>query len=122
MPASDAKGSVVQGFNCQAAVDARAQIIVAADVTDEPNDKQQAQPMLTQVLAQTGQVPRTVTMDAGYFSEANVTVLTALGCMPLVPPDRQLHSQARPTAPRGRPPTDRSVADRMRCTLRTQRG
>jgi hypothetical protein len=66
MPDAGAKGSVVQGYNCQAAVDARAQIIVAADVTDEPNDKQQAQPMLTQVLAHTGQVPRTVTMDAGY--------------------------------------------------------
>ena len=42
MPASDAKGSIVQGDTCQAAVDARAQIIVAADVTDEANDKQQA--------------------------------------------------------------------------------
>jgi hypothetical protein len=122
MPASDAKGSVVQGYNCQAAVDARAQIIVAADVTDEANDKQQAQPMLTQVLAHTGQVPRTVSMDAGYFSEANVTALIALGCTPLVPPDRQLHSQARPAAPRGRPPIGLSVADRMRRTLRTQRG
>ena len=122
MPASDAKGSVVQGYNCQAAVDAQAQIIVAADVTDETNDKQQAQPMLTQVLAQTGQVPRTVTMDAGYFSEANVTALTALGCLPLVPPDRQLHGQATPAAPRGRPPAGLSVADQMRRTLRTTRG
>ncbi|MDH5626196.1 MAG: IS1182 family transposase [Nitrospira sp.] len=122
MPASDAKGSVVQGYNCQAAVDAQAQIIVAADVTDESNDKQQAQPMLTQVLAQTGQVPRTVSMDAGYFSEANVTALTALGCLPLIPPDRQLPSQALPAAPRGRPPAGLSVADRMRRTLRTKRG
>ena len=122
MPASDTKGSVVQGYNCQAAVDARAQIIVAADVTDEANDKQQAQPMLTQVLAQTGQVPRTVSMDAGYFSEANVTALTALGCTPLVPPDRQLHSQVVLATPRGRPPAGLSVADRMRRTLRTRRG
>lgn len=122
MPASDAKGSVVQGYNCQAAVDARAQIIVAADVTDEANDKQQAQPMLTQVLAQTGQVPRTVSMDAGYFSEANVAAITALGCRPLIPPDRQLHGQAIPAAPRGRPPAGLSVADRMRRTLRTTCG
>jgi transposase len=122
MPASEAKGSVVQGYNCQAAVDARAQIIVAADVTDETNDKQQARPMLTQVLVHTTQVPRTVTMDAGYFSEANVTTLTALGCRPLIPPDRQLHSQVVPAAPRGRPPAGLSVADRMRRTLRTTRG
>lgn len=99
MPASDAKGSVVQGYNGQAAVDARAQIIVAADVTDEANDKQQAQPMLTQAVANTGQVPRIASMDTGYFSEVNVTALTALGCLPLVPPDRQLHSQASPPRP-----------------------
>ncbi len=122
MPASDAKGSVVQGYNCQAAVDTRAQIIVAVDVTDEANDKQQAQPMLTQVLVNTEQVPRIVSMDAGNFSEANVTTLTALGCTPLIPPDRQLHGQAVPTAPRGRPPAGLSVAERMRRTLRTKRG
>ena len=33
MPSSSDKGSFVQGDNCQAAVDATAQIIVAADVT-----------------------------------------------------------------------------------------
>jgi hypothetical protein len=103
-------------------VDATAQIIVAADVTDESNDKQQAQPMLTQVLVNTEQVPRTVSMDAGYFSEANVTASTALGCWPLIPPDRQLHSQTVPVALRGRPPAGLSVADRMRRTLRTRRG
>jgi transposase len=122
MPDAGAKGSVVQGYNCQAAVDATAQIIVAADVTDEANDKQQAQPMLTQVLVNTEQVPGTVSMDTGYFSEANVMALTALGCQPLIPPDRQLHGQAVPMAPRGRPPAGLSVADRMRRTLRTRRG
>jgi hypothetical protein len=112
----------VQGYNCQAAVDARTQIIVATDVTDEANDKQQAQPMVTQILANTGAVPRVVSMDTGYFSEANVTALTALGCLPLIPPDRQLHSQVSPAAPRGRLPAGLSVADRMRRTLRTQHG
>lgn len=122
MPASEAKGSFVQGYNCQTAVDATAQIIVAADVTDETNDKQQAQPMLTHVVANSGAVPRVVSMDTGYFSEANVMALTALGCTPLVPPDRQLHSQAIPAAPRGRPPAGLSVADRMRRTRRTTHG
>ena len=123
MPVSGAKGrSFVQGYNCQAAVDATAQIIVAADVTDEPNDKQQAQPLLTQVLVNTEQVPRTASLDAGYFSEANVTALVALGCTPLIPPDRQLHGRAVPAAPRGRPPAGLSVADRMRRTLRTKPG
>lgn len=122
MPASNAKGSFLQGYNCQAAVDATAQIIVAVDVTNEPNDKQQAQPLMTAVLAQTGHVPRVASLDAGYFSAANVEALATLGCEPLMPPDRQTHGQATPAAPRGRPPAGLSVADRMRRTLRTRRG
>ena len=122
MPAPGAKGSVIQGYNCQAAVDAKAQIIVAAEVTDEANDKQQAQPLLTQVLVNTGQVPRTVSMDAGYFSEATVEMVATLGGAPLIPPDRQRHGRAVPAAPRGRRPVGLSVADRMRRTLRTKRG
>ena len=39
MPASGAKGSFVHGDHCQAAVEATAQIIIAADVTDAANDK-----------------------------------------------------------------------------------
>jgi hypothetical protein len=93
-----------------------------AAVTGKVNGKEQAQPMLTQVLVNTEQVPRTVTMDADYFSEANVTASMALGCWPLVPQDRQLHGQAVPMAPRGRPPAGLSVAERMRRTLRTKRG
>ncbi len=122
MPASGDKGSFVQAYNCQAVVDATAQIIIAADVTQAPNDKQQAQPLLQQAIANTGQVPKTASLDAGYFSEDNVHALTALGCMPLIPPDRQQHERARPAAPRGRVPLGLSVADRMRRTLRTKRG
>ena len=122
MPASGAKGSFVQGYNCQAVVDATAQIIVAADVTDEPNDQQQAQPLLTQAVANTGHVPRIASLDAGYFSEANVTALATLGCAPLIQPDRQHHGRPVAPASRGRRSTALSVAEQMRRTLRTQRG
>ena len=122
MPSAGDKGSFVQGYNCQAVVDTTAQILIAADVTQAPNDKQQAQPLLQQTIANTGQVPTIASLDAGYFSEENVQALTALGCMPLVPPDRQQHGRTRPEAPRGRIPTGLSVADRMRRTLRTKRG
>ena len=122
MPASGDKGSFVQGYNCQAVVDATAQIIIAADVTQAPNDKQQAQPLLQQAIANTDQVPKIASLDAGYFSEDNVHALTAWGCTPLIPPDRQQHERTRPAAPRGRIPTGLSVADRMRRTLRTKRG
>ena len=122
MPASGDKGSFVQGYNCQAVVDATAQIIIAADVTQAPNDKQQAQPLLQQAIANTDQVPTIASLDAGYFSEDNVHALTAWGCTPLIPPDRQQHERTRPAAPCGRIPTGLSVADRMRRTLRTKRG
>ena len=122
MPSSSDKGSFVQGYNCQAAVDATAQIIVATEVTQETNDKRQAQPMLAQVIANTKQVPKTVSLDAGYFSEDNLRVLEEWGMEPLIPPDRQTHRQAHPQAPRGRIPHGLSVADRMRRKLRTKRG
>lgn len=48
----------------------------------------QIQPLMTAVLAQTGQVPRAASLDAGYFSEANVEVIATLGCEPLMPLDR----------------------------------
>ena len=69
MPDAGAKGSVVQGNNWQAAVDARAQFIVAADVTDDTNDKQPVPPMLAPIVAHTDQVPRTMSMDVWHFSE-----------------------------------------------------
>ncbi|MDE3042700.1 MAG: transposase [Nitrospirota bacterium] len=122
MPASGDKDSFVQSYNCQAVVDATAQIIIAADVTQSPNDKQQAQPLLQQAIVNTGQVPKTASLDASYFSESNVHALTALGCRPLIPPDRQPHGRAVPAALRGWIPTGISVADRMRRTLRTKRG
>jgi len=45
MPDGAHKGSFVQAYNAQIAVDGAAQIIVAADVTQETNDKQQLAPM-----------------------------------------------------------------------------
>lgn len=122
MPASNDKKSFVQGYNCQAAVDATAQIIVAAAVTQQTNDKRQAQPLLEQVVANTKQVPTTVSLDAGYFSEATVQALNELGTEALIPPDRQTHRTVPRQAPRGRIPNGLSVTDRMRRKLRTKRG
>ena len=44
----------VQAYNAQAAVDSQAQVIVAAAVTQEANDKKQLVPMLKEVEVQTG--------------------------------------------------------------------
>jgi transposase len=122
MPSSGEKGSFVQGYNCQAAVDDTDQVIVAADVTQETNDKKQAEPMLQQTKANMGKVPDRVSMDAGYFSESNIKTTQDLGSEPFVPPNRQEHGKSIPPASRGRPPKTLSVAGRMQRALRTKRG
>ena len=64
--------SFVQGYNAQAGVDCDSQIIVAADVTQHANDKQELIPMIKQVEVNTGRLPEAVLGDAGYHSETNI--------------------------------------------------
>jgi len=73
MPDGANKGSFVQGYNAQAAVDSEAQVIVAADLARATNDKQQLAPMVKQTATNVGAKPTAVSADAGYWSEANVT-------------------------------------------------
>jgi transposase len=122
MPSSTDKGSFLQGYNCQAAVDGKSQVIVAADVTQETNDKKQAEPMMAQVVLNTGAAPKKALMDAGYFSENNMEKLGELGIEAFIPPNRMEHGSDIPAAPKGRMPGNLSAADRMRRKLRTKKG
>lgn len=122
MPSSGNKGSFDQAYNCQAAVDNKDQIIVAEDVTQQANDKQQAVPMLEQVKENTRKNPDQASLDAGYFSKDNVNNVKAMGIEPLIPPDRKEHGKNIPDAPRGPIPKDLSVIDQMRRKLRTKQG
>ena len=54
-------------------VDSQAQIIVAAALTQQANDKQQLVAMLEEVKKNTGEKPAKASADAGYFSEAQIT-------------------------------------------------
>jgi hypothetical protein len=118
----------VQAYNAQAAVDSEAQVIVAAEVTQEANDKQQLVPMLEQVTIVTGSQPQQVTADSGYFSEAQVTDRRLEGIDLWVAPDRQKHGEQMPVAtappvesPPGLSPT-LSPAQAMRHKLQTPPG
>src|SRR2546425_4989071 len=73
MPDGAHKGSFVQAYNAQIVVDAEAQIIVAADITQQPNDKQQLVPMLEQVEQNAGAKPVAASADAGYSSTGQIT-------------------------------------------------
>jgi transposase/signal recognition particle subunit SEC65 len=121
MPAPGGK-DFVQGYNAQAAVDSAHQIIVAAEVSNSPSDKGQGAPLVKQVEANTGWLPREVSADAGYFSGKTVTALEKQGVEPFIPPDKVRHTDPLPPAPRGRIPQGMSLIDRMRRKLQTQRG
>jgi transposase len=59
-----------QCFNAQTAVDAAAQIIVAAELTNCAADTAELPAMLEAVQSNTGRVPEVLLADAGYRSEA----------------------------------------------------
>jgi transposase len=56
------------GFNSQAVVDEKSGLIVAADVTNEGNDKRQLVPMLERVKEEFGKVAEETVADSGYWS------------------------------------------------------
>ena len=73
------KGSFIQAYNAPAAVDSQAQVVVAAEITQQANDSQQRVPMIEQVEANLGRKPEAVSADAGYWSAANVSDERAAG-------------------------------------------
>lgn len=115
------KGSFIQAYNAQAAVDGQAQVIVAADVTQQANDSHQLLPMMEQVQANVGRKPDAISADAGYWSEDNVTDERVAGTDLYVAPGRQKHGEVVETAT-GPPPEQASVKEAMRHKLRTQAG
>ena len=68
-------GGFEQAYNCQAAVDGAAQIIVACDVVAKQNDVNELAPMLSQLRRNVGRNPRELSADTGYFSERNLREL-----------------------------------------------
>ena len=118
-----AKGSFVQGYNCQVAVDEEAQVIIAAHVTQRCNDKQEVVPLLEQIKVNTdGQTPRLCSADSGYFSEDNIQALEADHVDPYIATGRQAHGDDKPLPVRGRIPKQATVKQRMTRKLHTLKG
>ena len=117
-----ATGSFEQSYNAQIAVDGEAQIIVAATLTQEVNDKQQLVPMLTAVKDNLGQLPVKATADAGYFSTSAVTN-EALSSVDLyVTPDSGKKTEAETELLSTTTAADQPVIDEMREKLKTEAG
>ena len=123
MPDGANKGSFVQGYNVQIAVDGEAQVIVAAEMTQETNDKQQLAPMLAQVEQNLGAKPEAVSADAGYASEAQLSDERVQGIDLHVATGRQKHGDPSATASEPSPPAEgASAMTQMRQKLKTEAG
>jgi transposase len=121
-------GSFHQCYNGQAVVDSRAQVIVAAELSDQAPDAEQLAPALGQLAdnldAVGGELPKgaALTADAGYFSEENVTITTEHGLDPFIATGRFKHSEPPAPAPRGPVPKNATPKQRMARKLKTKPG
>src|SRR5208282_4669700 len=88
-----AGGGFEQCYNAQAAVASGSLLVVASDVVQSPNDKQQVQPTLEALAALPEALGEAETLlaDTGYFSEANVNACATAGIDPLIAQGRQSH-------------------------------
>src|SRR5580658_8909152 len=129
--------------NAQASVDDGCQIILACDVTDQCNDKQQAEPMAAasrDQLEQAGIVPKAdeseagpripAALDTGYYSESAVAGLEREGFDPHIATERQRHHSTPPTvapespppAPETKSPPKATAKEKMQAKLKTAEG
>jgi len=117
-----AGGGVDQCYNAQAVVAAGSLLVVAAEVSQAPNDKQQLKPMLDELKDLPDEIgkPATLLADNGYFSEMNVAACQAAGIEPMIATGRQPHHPSlqerfanAPPAPENPTPVE-AMAHRLR--------
>lgn len=124
MPTAD---GFVQGFNAQAAVAMESQFVIAVDVVQATNDKQQLAPTLEKLAALPEALgkPSDLAADAGYFSASNVLACEDAGIVPYLAMKREAHhswlqQKLRPAQPEPRP--DATAVERMAHRLQTKEG
>jgi transposase len=88
-----AGGGFEQCYNAQAAVAAGSLLVVAIDVVQAPNDKQQVEPMLGKIAALPEELgmAENLLADAGYFSADNVEACEKAGIEPVIAMGHQPH-------------------------------
>jgi transposase len=121
-----AGGGFEQCYNAQAAVAADSLLVVAADVVQAPNDKQQLEPMLDKLAELPDELGKVgeLLADNGYFSEGNVNACAAAGIDPVIAMGREAHHPSLgerfaqdPPAPEAATPVEA-----MRHRLQTKEG
>ena len=119
-------GGFEQCYNAQAAVAAGSLLVIANDVVQATNDKQQVAPMLGKLGALPGELGEVETLlaDTGYFSEANVQACVAAEVDPLIAMGRQPHHPplAERFAPAPPVPDNPTPVEAMAHRLKTPEG
>jgi transposase len=136
-----AGGGFEQCYNAQAAVAADSLLVVAIDVVQAPNDKQQLEPIwrfgtftcrernaeildkLAELPGELGKVGELLA-DNGYYSEGNVNACAAAGIEPVIAMGREAHhpSLAERFAEDPTPPENPTPVEAMRHRLQTKDG
>lgn len=81
----DSRGrTFIYGYNAQAAVDSKSQIVVAADFHDKAADYQALPSLLSQIEESCGQQAAEVLADLGYKSGDNILEIEQRGALPFV--------------------------------------
>ena len=121
-----AGGGFEQCYNAQAAVAAGSLLVIAADVTQAPNDKQQLAPMLGRIAALPDELGKADALlaDSGYYSEGNVNACATAGIAPVIAMGREAHhpSLEERFADPPPPPKDPTPLQAMEHRLKTQAG
>jgi transposase len=122
-----AGGGFEQCDNAQAAVAAGSLLVIAADVVQAPNDKQQLEPMLGKLAELPDELGKAGALlaDNGYFSESNVNACAAAGIDPVIAMGREAHHPTldeRFAGPPPWPPKDPTPLEAMDHRLKTPEG
>ena len=100
--------------------------MIAIDVVQAPNDKQQIEPMLGKIAELPDELGKAEELlaDNGYFSEANVNACAAAGIEPVIAMGRETHHPSLAERFVGDPPApkDPTPLEAMRHRLKTQEG
>jgi transposase len=113
-----------QHFNAQAAVEQASRLIVGYTLSNHPTDHGEVVPTVEAIPPALG-TPPGVALDAGYFSEANVTALERRGIAPYIATGRAPHHQswqAYFAAEPEPPPAEASPREQMAYRLKTAVG
>ncbi len=125
------RSGYVQGYNSQAVV-TEAQIIIAAEVTNQENDVNQLHPMiqaakenLKEIAPKEELTIKISLSDAGYISDKNLATMTPDGPEHLIATRKdwkQRKEAAAASPPQGRIPKGLTLRQRMERKLMTKRG